>query len=83
MASLISMKNGTVRTSQGLITAKYPTTGSIGQDTEENSSNGISGLIAEKWRGTRADKHDMAILGKKQELPVEIPDQLNWFDMQC
>lgn len=43
---------------------------SLGQDVEKEDIEDDSGQVAKKWRGTRADQQDMAVLGKKQVLRV-------------
>lgn len=41
------------------------------QDIEkEDFEDEVPGQVAKKWRGTRADQQDMAVLGKKQVLRV-------------
>ncbi|TGO51541.1 hypothetical protein BCON_0159g00180 [Botryotinia convoluta] len=68
MAYTISKENGTSLATHELITLEYPIAESNGQEMEKKGIDGIPGQVAEKWRGTQSDKHDMAVLGKKQEL---------------
>ncbi|THV52913.1 hypothetical protein BGAL_0064g00020 [Botrytis galanthina] len=68
MAYTISKENGTSLMTRELIALESPIAESNGQDLEKMGIDGISGQVAEKWRGTQSDKHDMAVLGKKQEL---------------
>ncbi|KAF5868527.1 putative amino acid transporter protein [Botrytis fragariae] len=68
MAYTISKENGTNFATHELITLESPIAESNGQDMEKMGVDGIPGQVAEKWRGTQSDKHDMAVLGKKQEL---------------
>ncbi|KAF7888425.1 uncharacterized protein EAF02_002966 [Botrytis sinoallii] len=68
MAYTISKEANTRLVTRELITLESPIAESNGQDMEKMGIDGISGQVAEKWRGTQSDKHDMAVLGKKQEL---------------
>lgn len=72
MAYTISKENGTSLMTRELIALGSPIAESNGQDLEKMGIDGISGKFVEKWRGTQPDKHDMAVLGKKQELRVII-----------
>ncbi|KAK8908822.1 hypothetical protein QC760_003170 [Botrytis cinerea] len=68
MTYTMSKENGTSFATRELITLESPITKSNGQDLEKYRTDDIPGQVAEKWRGTQSDKHDMDVLGKKQEL---------------
>ncbi|TGO16386.1 hypothetical protein BTUL_0029g00770 [Botrytis tulipae] len=57
MAYTISKENGTSLVTRELIALESPIAESNGQDSEKIGINGISGQVAEKWRGTQSDKH--------------------------
>ncbi|KAM3074423.1 hypothetical protein ACMFMG_002773 [Clarireedia jacksonii] len=62
MADAITKQDETVFSSR-----ETPTSESIGQDVEKDVDD-EPGQIEDKWRGTHADRQDMAMLGKKQVL---------------
>ena len=82
MTYTMSKENDTSFATRELITLKSPITKSNGQDLEKYRADDIPGQVAEKWRGTQSDKHDMDVLGKKQELRV-IYHLLNGAQIHC
>ncbi|KAI9648810.1 hypothetical protein NHQ30_003451 [Ciborinia camelliae] len=68
MTDVSSEEKDTIFTAGESIIAKSPTAESISRNVEKNEFGGDLDAVAEKWRGTHTDKHDMAVLGKKQEL---------------